>query len=461
MTYGHFCELMPEVHRGYYTVEGDVSGGFSLSHSSPQFAQHEALDIVLTELSLTFVSAPSLHLEDRFDYQARLAPKFDYALKVHTLKLFFDHYQQHLTEPPILTEDGYRAAMGVGREEFERFRAALFAYADYCKGMADAVKRRLRREGFSEAVWAELLEWISVNWKETFFVGTLKGLTGIECGKLDHLLAPFTIDFREGHKTGKHAGDGFLPPLARLEQAYLFNPDLLKLFLPARNVLYTLNRTNQQRFDQLVSQHLDPQLLQAAGDLFRPFDGLDVVRNHDWGSGEIDLLVYSAAENVALHVQAKATIPPQGARMVQAIEGRMQEGIEQLKRLRNLDPNRRNKVLSQAIGKAVRDVVVIDVLLSRSCLGTDRIWSQLGDILPLNLTLLRGVLRRTRLEGTVLSLRSFPTLVSEETRRLMRKARPEYVQKEMLAGITTLRVPLLEFDAEWIREEQRKIWASS
>lgn len=130
-------------------------------------------------------------------------------------------------------------------------------------------------------------------------------------------------------------------------------------------------------------------------------------------------------------------------------------------RLRGLAPDQRNAILSQALGKAVRDVVIIDVLLSRSCLGTDRIWSQLGDILPLNLTLLRGVLRKARSEGPTISLRSFPTRVREETGRLMQTVRPQYVQQELLVGTTMLRVPLLEFDVERLREEQRQMWASS
>lgn len=31
ITYGHFCELMPEVHRGYYAVTGDNGRGFSVA----------------------------------------------------------------------------------------------------------------------------------------------------------------------------------------------------------------------------------------------------------------------------------------------------------------------------------------------------------------------------------------------------------------------------------------------
>lgn len=185
--------------------------------------------------------------------------------------------------------------------------------------MATAFERRIRREGFRDELWNELLEWISVNWKETFFLGVLQGMTGLAPEAIDRLISLFSIDFRQGRKAGRQAGDGFLPPLARLSENFLFNPDLLRLFLPARSVLYTLNRTDRKRFDDLVSEHLEPKLLASADSLFGQFDGLEVVKNHAWGAGEFDLLVYSPPQNAAMHIQAIEAIPPEGARMVQAI----------------------------------------------------------------------------------------------------------------------------------------------
>ena len=60
VTYGHFCELMPEVHKGYYSVAGDKEKGFTLAHATRQFADHEATDIILTELSLSFLASPAM-----------------------------------------------------------------------------------------------------------------------------------------------------------------------------------------------------------------------------------------------------------------------------------------------------------------------------------------------------------------------------------------------------------------
>src|SRR5690606_4819677 len=122
-------------------------------------------------------------------------------------------------------------------------------------------------------------------------------------------------------------GDGFFPPLWRIDGSVLFNCDVLKLMLPARNILYSLNKTNQQLYDNSISQHLEPQLIENARAVLDGVSGLIVVPNVEWENGEIDLLVFSVDENACLHVQAKAAIPPQGTRMIRAVEDRIDEGL--------------------------------------------------------------------------------------------------------------------------------------
>ena len=335
LSYGHFCEVMPEVHRDYFSVAGDTENGFTLTHRTSEFGQHEALDIILNELALaSSVDPPTDLLRERFDDFASTVPLADLGAIIQLLGSFVSHHREFLQEPPMLTEEGYRAAIGVGREEFERFRVSLFAIADWCKGMADALDRRIRREGRSDTLLKEMLEWISVHWKEGFFLELVSSLSGLAPPVAERLLEFFTVDFRDGRRSAKHAGDGFLPPVARFSDSFLFNPDLLKLFLPARNILFALNRLDRKKFNNLVSQHLEPQLIEDACGLLRPFSDLILVLNHQWGEGEIDLLVFNRAENAALHVQGKAVIAPQGARMVQTVEARIQEGIDQLQRFR-------------------------------------------------------------------------------------------------------------------------------
>ncbi len=455
LSYGHFCEVMPEVHRNYFSVTGDTASGFTLEHRTPEFGQHEALDIMLNELALASSVNPAADLErDRFDELAALAPHANLDAIIEVLQSFVQHHRTFLNESAVLTEEGYRAALGVGRREFERFRIALFAIADWCKGMASGLGRRLRREGHSDAVGQELLEWISVHWKKDFLLGLVSSIAGLSPAVTERLLGFLTVDFRPGQSSARNAGDGFLPPLARFADSYLFNPDLLKLFLPARNFLFALNRVDRKRFDDLVSEHLEPQLIADAMTLFQQFQDLVVVLNHTWKGGEIDLLVYSPAENAVLHVQGKAVIAPQGARMVQAVEARIQEGIEQLRRFRALEQQEKDEIVSQAVQAEVQGVRVTDALLSRSCFGTTHIWSQLQEIVPLNLELLASVTRQCLEQGKPLSLRDLGTQVWREIQRLAPLARPAWSMEEFPAGRTMIRLPMLAFDTKAVWREQ-------
>lgn len=463
--YGHFCELMPEVHRGYYLVEGDEEAGFHLKHPSADFAGQEALDIVLSELSLTVVlNAPEPFFADLFDSLAQTVPFCDFGEMDKAFGILNEHYRRFFNEPPFLTEEGYLAAAGVGIDEFVRFRAALIAMADFARGMAAAIDRRIRREGDPDnKLWKEMLEWISVCWMDAPFFGFLKGLSELDLDKLERLVSLFSVDFRPGKKSGAHARDGFFPPLARLEGAVLYNPDMLKLFMTARNIVFAVRHQDEKLFDDMVSKHLEPSLVRQAVDLLGAVPGLDVVVAYDWNKGgrkgDMDMLVYSAAENTALHVQAKAAIPPSGARMVQAIEGRAREGLDQLKRLRELSQGDRDTILSQALGREVSGVEIIDVLLSRSCFGTSKVWSKLGNVVPLNLTLLAGVTKSARLERRLMSLRGLPAQVQAEINDLMQKARPQWVTKEAILGPVVFHLPMLDYDNTAVRSANLRMWA--
>jgi hypothetical protein len=118
-------------------------------------------------------------------------------------------------------------------------------------------------------------------------------------------------------------------------------------------------------------------------------------------------------------------------------------------------------VLSAALRKDVRGVEVIDVVLSRSCLGTDRVWSRLGDAVPLNLTLLAGVAGRAREAGRGLSLRGLHGEVWGEINRVMGAARPAWVQKEFQAGRALIRLPMLDYDVGEVTRERSRMWEGS
>jgi hypothetical protein len=90
--YGHFWELMPEVHRGYYLVEGDEEIGFQLRHPLGEFAGHEALDIILAELSLSvLLNSPEPFFVELFDGLARTVTFGDSAEMGRAFHLHNEH----------------------------------------------------------------------------------------------------------------------------------------------------------------------------------------------------------------------------------------------------------------------------------------------------------------------------------------------------------------------------------
>lgn len=195
---------------------------------------------------------------------------------------------------------------------------------------------------------------------------------------------------------------------------------------------------------------MEPELLKSATAIFKKFAGMVVVPNVNWKQGEIagelDLLVFSASENISLHVQAKAAILPQGARMVAALEGRIAEGASQLKRFRQPPKDAIDSIISSSIGRALNNVEVIDVILTRSSCGTYRVWGKLGEVVVVNLSLLGTVQRQSVSNKCQDPLKKFPRAVSEELDRVMHAIKPKWTTRTVTWGDSSFTIPELEYN---------------
>lgn len=389
MGYAHFSELMPEVHRGRWSVEREAET-FVLRHKDASVTTAEARDVVLSELALQFMIPPPPSNQSVFD--AFVANE---RLELHTLARLIDTYARYYVdaafEESALSGDDFTLALGVGEDEFHRFRAVWLAIAEVCLGMADAVERRAQREGLQSdpKFIGELNEWTGPMMSKAFLDGAALAISGLSPKSYDALMDIFSFDPAEGTVV---AGDGFFPPLLRIQDSYLFSPHIVRVMMASRNLLYAVNKRDRRRFDDLVSANLEPKLVSAAAELFRAIEGVSVVPNASWNKGEIDLLVFDPSVNTVLHIQAKAPIPVEGARMVHSLEDHVRKGFAQLDAFRKLTPAERDRIVSRAVGAEVRDLRVVDALLSRTCLGTERVWRDAAGIAVVNLPLLREVL---------------------------------------------------------------------
>jgi hypothetical protein len=447
---------MPDVWRNNYKVTGSSEGRFTLSHLSEQYSEFETLDIILSELSLPYVKSPPPLLNSTFDRLAKRRKLDGQFLRV--AHIYFEHFRENIVESPVMATDGYVAATGVTLEEFERFRAALFAIASVCQGMAMAYRRRLHLRPNSAVANSEHVEWRSVNWISDFFLALLGSISAISQEKIDCLIPLFSIDFREDAPPQTHAADGYFPPIARIEDSFVFNPSLLQRFLPARNILYAINKLDSHRFDNIVSKYMEPELLSSSIKFLSRIDGCVIQQNVNWkhggASGEMDILVYSPAENVALHVQAKAAIAPQGARMTRALEARIEEGIVQLDRFRQLDQTVIDSIVGNRFGQAIKNVRIVDVMLTRSSCGTARVWERLSNIVVANVGLLASAFRQAKVQNRPIMLSSFHGAIIGEIARIKQAIKPEWIRGNLSVFGAVISVPILDYHESRLYRER-------
>lgn len=271
---------------------------------------------------------------------------------------------------------------------------------DFCLGMADAAEvlaarayTRPKREHYQK----EVSEWIAPLYNRNHIIDLAAGVSAVAPSVAEKIVNFFTIDLSQPHRSG--VGEGYFAPFLRLDDALLYSPHAVKRMMPERNLLYAIVRTDKKKFDDVDSQHLEPALLDDAEEFLSSLPGVEVAKNVNWDKGEIDLLAYHEGSNTGLQLQAKAGVPPQGARMIAQVESHALEAVEQLTRFLGLDADVKDQICSSAIKKPVTGVDWSSGILVRSCLGTERVWSSLQSYIPLNPVLLRAVLKKISEEG--------------------------------------------------------------
>jgi hypothetical protein len=456
LTYAHVCEVMPEVHRGSFLVRRAGSRQFVLTHPTPAFSAAEARDIVLSELALPYSTSLTGLLRQEFHEVSARMPHVDLVPFFRLLARLYEHHRSAAVVPTLVDDAGCRAATGLTNTEFARLQAAVLAFADVCVGVADALAERYAATQTLE-VGDELLEWKSMNMSWSFVRRQLANLSELPLDRVTAAISFLVHDWSDESDLRK-AGDGYLPPLALLTHevdSVVFSPDLLREAMHMRNVLYVLNRTDQSRFDSMVSASLEPALLADAAGLFERH-GFACLRQQRWAGGEIDLLVRRPGTGPVLQVQAKAAIPAQGARMVQALESRVAEGLAQLEHVRQAAPAQRDRVLVQAFGESARGEAVHDLLLSRTSFGREPIWRLIGTTSATNLPLLAGALDAMQSQGGR-PLSALASALAAQLRLVEAAAKARWVPGDLdLAGVR-LTVPMLLFDPLAVAHERERL----
>ena len=415
--YAHFCEIMPLVWRGFFSVERRPSA-FALSHPNAEFMKHEEYDILMSEMVLSHELKPSPYPIENCKRMVKAWPKIPAETLVEVLKGAYDHYMANVFELRLLSDRAFQDAFDFSRTDFTRVRAALMAYSDFCLGMADAAEflsGRAPTRPRRAALHQQVKEWAAPLLKRNHIIGVAAGVSGVEPSAAERIVDLFTIDL--DNLDGSGAGEGFFPPFLRLENALLFSPHAVKRTMPERNLLYSMVRLDKKKFDNVVSNHLEPALLNDVAQFLSGLPGVEIKKNVHWKSGEIDLLAYHEASNSAFQLQAKAGVPPQGARMVAQVESRTLEAAKQVERFLDLGDDEKDRICSSAVGRKLSGISWCSGVLVRTCLGTERAWSGIAGYVPLNPVLLRAAIKRI-CEGREFTFRMLGEAVEAELESL-------------------------------------------
>lgn len=436
--YAYLCEIAPYVHRSGY-VASFKHVEVTLTHPSDAYAEVEKRDIILSQLFNPVSFPPPPTLSFWFEKNLELFPNVEASEAFGIKKVFYDWFYRTVNESSPLSEECIQAAIGVNHDAYRKFVSACFAIAQFHADVVATFSKRLREDPSFDSgeVHAEFLEWVAPFYQASGVVNEIVALSELDADTVDRLLKIYAASYPKS----KNAGDGYFPPFSSFADCIMFSPYVVQSMLSSRNILYSISRTDQRKFDELISKHMEPHLVAEVEKQLQQIPGLQIESNIIWEDGEFDLLVYDASENAVLTIQAKASVPPDGARMTARTEDRMLEGLEQLERFVSIKQKRQDEVLSSALGRKVSNVKVVKVVLGWSGFGTKRVWDRMTGVAPLNIATLKHLVRTSQFSVSGL-VESTYAVIDE----IVQKSAAKWEANTQNLGVGSLTIPLLKFD---------------
>jgi hypothetical protein len=459
LSYLHFSEIMPEVHRGRLVAErsGDR---LVLRHPDDAFALAEARDITLSEIALPFPLDRDARIEPGFMALARTAPEIDWGFAAAFIAGNAYKYRHGLAEADLVTETSIRHMFGFERDRYIFIRSALLAFAEFCEKLAITIHTGVFAKKLAERQISEGAEWASVNLDADFVHGFIAAASQSSPEEVERFLTLYTIDYRP-KKPLDWGGDGFFPPFARFETSYLFSPALVLAFLQVRNALYAFAKKDRRAFDSDVSHELEPVLLRQAAALLRRSGEWVVREDIPFPGGQIDLFVGAPDDDGVLPVQAKGNLPPQGARLTARLTDRVREGVSQIERFAALGDDEQRKVIARVLGRAVERLDVRQAVLARSCFGALEVLAPDFPHLRLTLPILGLALERHRVSAMPTTIAALAEAVEHTYAEVFDRTGPRWEEGSINVEGVEIKLPLLRWIETALDKLREEWWAST
>lgn len=391
--------VFPQIHRGLYTITPDGENASRIRYASRRAASLECRDIALTNISLPFVFARRRTSEDfrkaamrRLFRGERLTPH----RSLNEIRAVYAedgllYREEALVPDEVFVQLGFSSA-----DAFRKIRRAFVALGDVYLNAAKLVDRHLS-EQHHYAADADYL-WVGIA-MERMSQDELRILIFQICGAGTADYEKF-LEFFIGDAHTKKISNSFMPPFWLIGEYIYFMPGALTTLLGQRNLLISIQNDPEKRqkydFDKHISKLFEPTLIARARGHFHDAGFISKTECR-FADRSIDLVVYCKKSNIVLTIQAKATLPPENSRMVDRLETRVNEGLDQIEVFDQLPQAQQFKLFQMWFPEAAPiGVQHIRAVLVNSSFGSFSTWEriELLDVLPLNTYMLSTLLQK-------------------------------------------------------------------
>ncbi|AFM03681.1 hypothetical protein Fleli_1245 [Bernardetia litoralis DSM 6794] len=398
--YAHFSVIMPQVHRDTLKVKSVNEKHIILDFANIFVKECEIIDKLYSVVSIPIsFSYKDIHLIKTYTNSKAKNRVFQLTkLDFEQINKIYNFHLETQINIEVLSDNVVESHIGFSYTEYLSFIASLKAFSDYFIILGRSYFNQISEnnsEEDNEKLALEYIEWTVCNLKHEV-LNWFQKLSKLTSKKF-YLILSYFIDIysdntKENFQSNSYVGDGFQPSITLIDESILFSPLAIRYLLSFNNILYSINKTNKLLFDNDISKELEPVLINQIKYLFSHFNELKCRKNIIYDGGEVDIFILSKNEKVCLSIQVKTTITPDSARTVGRVQDRTIEAFDQISRFEELGIDKQTELINNAFNTKLNDLKIINLIVVRSCAGSDKAWKINNKYRILNYPILAKIL---------------------------------------------------------------------
>lgn len=459
-SYAHFSLLIPQVRRNVMKPSKIEGKYIELEYSSEEAEFAELIDRLYSYLSLQMMVSYKGEEELKVYLKEKAAAK-DLTINATDeawLKHMFLSFKEYLITVEVLPSSIMTEILGFGYNGYLTFTATIRAFAEFHLHLGSAYlslaqKERDNNVELADELMSEYFENV-VNCFDLQFVDLYVSISGLSkdkiMGLLSYYMTIYSNNLGDAIEEKSFCDEGFFPPFCLFGNYLISSPHSSRYMLPINNILYSINKKQPKFFNDRISSHLEPTLINQLAYLFKTLNSnFRSAKNVSYPGGEADLLVISEIENTCLAIQVKSTIAPDSSRTVKRVQDRALEGINQIEHFRSIPKEDKQRIVNHRFGVKLSETSFIDLLLVRSSAGTELIWKHNSHIRIINYCFLAWIISEKIKEGDF-TLSNLNDLIKDFQENLIKLSKWQKVYENVIIGDYTIKFPNINIDVSEI-----------